>query len=151
MSLNLRVIQTSEIDEILAFEQRRLIETMPNEEDRVFASWHARWRKEALEHLLPLGWSYLARSPDDDTLVGYFIAQPLLFFEGQTQSLWVEHLASTSLQARDALTDLAYRVSREKHFQRVYFPNQTSILNSVKPFKPEEWNPQTIFIKTTKA
>ena len=29
---------------------------------------------------------------DQDQILGYFIAQPLLFFEGQTQNLWVEHV-----------------------------------------------------------
>ncbi len=150
MSLNLRIIQPSEIDDILAFEQKRLQETIPNEADRTFALWHSRSRKESLEHYLPMGWSFLARD-NDDQLVGYFVAQPLLFFDGQTQSLWVEHLQSSSLQARDALTDLAYRLSREKHFQRVYYPNQPHILNSIRPLKPEEWNSQALFVKTTKA
>lgn len=150
MSLTLRVIQTSEIDEILEYEQRRLADLFPDEHDRMFQAWNSKWRKEALEHYLPMGWSFLARDTEG-TLVGYFLGQPLLFFDGQTQSLWVEHLQSSSLQARDSLTDLAYRLSREKHFQRVYFPNNTSIMNSVRPLKPEEWNSQTLFLKTTKA
>ena len=150
MSLTLQVIQVSEIEEILDYENRRLVETVPNEEDRMFEAWHSKWRKEALEHYLPMGWSFLARD-SDGSLAGYFLGQPLLFFDGQTQSLWVEHLQSSSLQARDSLTELAYKLSREKHFQRVYFPNNPKILNSVKPYKPEEWNPTTLFIKTTKA
>ena len=149
MSLTLQVIQTSELEEIFDFEQRRLVETVPSEEDRMFQTWASRWRKEYLEHFLPQGWSFLARD-QDGSLVGYFLAQPLLFFDGQTQSLWVEHLQSNSLQARDSLTELAYKLSREKHFQRVYFPNNPTIMNSVRPFKPEEWNAQTLFIKTTK-
>jgi hypothetical protein len=149
MSLTLQVIQISELDEILDYENRRQAELVADENERTFQAWHARWRKESLEHYLKLGWSFLARS-DDQALVGYFLAQPMLFFEGHTQSLWVEYLQTSSLQARDSLTELAYRLSREKHFQRVYFPNQTSILNSVRQFKSEEWNPQTLFIKTTK-
>ena len=150
MSLTLQVIQTSELDEIFDFEQRRLVETFPQEEDRMFQTWSSRWRKEALEHFLPQGWSFLARD-QDGVLVGYFLAQPLLFFDGQTQSLWVEHLQTSSLQARDSLTELAYKLSREKHFQRVYFPNNPTIMNSVRPYKPEEWNAQTLFLKTTKS
>jgi hypothetical protein len=150
MSLNLRVIQPTEIDEILEYENRRLTELVPNETDRMFQAWHSRWRKESLEHYIPQGWSFLARDVDN-SLIGYFLAQPLLFFDGQTQSLWVEHLQSSSLQARDSLTELAYKLSREKHFQRVYFPNNPTILNSVRPYKPEEWNAQTLFVKTTKA
>jgi hypothetical protein len=150
MSLNLRVIEAAEADQIIEFEQKRLVESTPNEMDRVMAGWHARWRKESLEHYLKMGWSFLAMD-DNNQLIGYFLGQPLLFFDGQTQSLWVEHLQASSLQARDALTDLAYRLSREKHFQRVYFPNQPHILNSIRPLKPEEFGPQTIFLKTTKT
>lgn len=150
MSLTLQVIQVSEIDEILEYEQRRLNESGASESDRMFQSWHARWRKESLEHYLPMGWSFSARDADG-VLIGYFLAQPLLFFDGQTQSLWVDYLQSSSLQGRDSLTELAYKLSREKHFQRVYFPNQTSIVNSVRPFKPEEWNAQTLFLRTTKT
>ncbi|MBX2996197.1 MAG: hypothetical protein KF681_15330 [Bdellovibrionaceae bacterium] len=150
MSLNLRIIEASEADKILEFEQKRLQETIVNEADRTFAAWHARWRKESLEHYLKLGWSFLALDQDNQ-LVGYFLGQPLLFFDGQTQSLWIEHLQSSSLQARDALTDLAYRLAREKHFQRVYFPNQPHIQNSIRPMKPEDWASPTLFLKTTKV
>ncbi len=150
MSLTLQVIQPTEIEEILEYEQRRLSELVPNENDRMFQSWHARWRKESLEHFIPMGWSFHARD-EAGMLVGYFLAQPLLFFDGQTQSLWVEYVQSSSLQGRDSLTELACKISREKHFQRVYFPNNPSVMNSVRPFKPEEWNAQTLFIKTTKV
>lgn len=158
MSIDLRVVQVSEIDEIIDFEQKKLRDIVPDENERMIQSWHARWRKEALEHYLALGWSFLARdrsqpSPfsEEGLLVGYFIAQPLLFLEGQTQSLWVEHIQYTSLQVRDSLCELAYKLSREKHFQKVYFPSSPAIVNSVKPFGPSEWNPQAIQLKTTKA
>lgn len=150
MSLNLRIIEATEVDLILDYEQRRTVEQFPNEMDRMFNSWHSKARKEALIHYLPMGWSFMA-TDHDSQLVGYFLGQPLLFFDGQTQSLWIEHLQFSSLQARDALTELAYRLSREKHFQRVYFPNQPQILNSIKPFHPEEWNSQALFVKTTKV
>lgn len=158
MSLSLRIILPAEIDEILDFENRKLAEQVPNETDRQLQSWSTRWRREALEHYLPLGWSFLARdtaqpSPysPDGLLVGYFIAQPMLFVDGQTQSLWVEHLQYSSLQARDELCDLAYRLSREKHFQRVYFAKVPAIMNAVKQAGAEDWNPQVVFLRTTKA
>jgi hypothetical protein len=149
MTLSMTTMQPGDLDEIIDFENKKLKETIANEDDRMVASWNARWRKESLEHYLPMGWSFLAR--DQGQLVGYFIAQPLLFVQGQTQSLWVEHLQYSSLQARDELCELAYRLSREKHFQNVYFPNTTPIMNSVKPFRAEEWNPQVVSIKTTKV
>jgi len=158
MSLFCRVIQTQDLQEILDFENKKLQELIPDEMERTLHSWNVRWRKEALEHYFSLGWSFLARdkdkpSPysDEGLLVGYFIAQPLLFLDGQTQSLWVEHLQYGSLQARDELCELAYKLSREKHFQKVFFPNASGINNSISSFKAEVWNPAVMHIKTTKA
>lgn len=158
MSLSLRIIQVGEIDEILEYENRKLAEQIPNEIDRELHAWNTRWRRESLEHYIPMGWSFLARDPSQPSphspeglLVGYFIAQPMLFLDGQTQSLWVEHLQYSSLMARDGLCDLAYRLSREKHFQRVYFSKVPAIMNSIKQAGAEDWNPQVVYIRTTKA
>jgi hypothetical protein len=158
MSLYLRVIQSSDLEEILEFEQAKLRETVVDEDERIFAAWHSRWRKESLEHYIPMGWSFLARDRNMATeqlpegpLVGYFLAQPLLFFAGQTQSLWVEHMQFQALQARDELCELAYRLSREKHFQKVLFPESATVMNAVKSFKPTNWNPQVLSVASTKA
>lgn len=157
MSLSLRVIIPAEVEEIYDFDYRKLTEFIPDEIERDLASWNARWRKESLEHHIPLGWSYLARDPSqasafssEGLLQGYFIAQPLLFFEGHTQSLWVEHLQFASLQARDELCELAMKLAREKHFQRVYFPKVSAIMNCIKKWGAEEWSPQVAYIVTTK-
>lgn len=158
MSLFCRILQASDLDEIFEFEQKKLAEQIPDEAERMVAHWNSRWRKEALEHYAPMGWSFLARDPQiksersaEGELVGYFIAQPLLFFQGQTQNLWVEHLAYTSLQARDELCDLAYRLSREKHFQRVFFPNYSGLQNSLAAYRAELWQSDAWMIKTTKS
>lgn len=158
MALFCRVIQLPDLQEILDFENKKLQELIPDEMERTLHSWNVRWRKEALEHYFSLGWSFLVRdkdktSPysDEGLLVGYFMAQPLLFVDGQTQSLWVEHLQYASLQARDELCELAYKLSREKHFQKVFFPNVSGINNSISSFKAEVWNPTVMHIKTTKA
>lgn len=158
MSLFCRIIQISDLQEIIDHETRKLVETIPDENDRTIHAWHARWRKESLEHYLPLGWSFLARDTDvvspaskEGALVGYFIAQPFLFVDGMTQSLWVEHLSYSSLQARDELCELAYKLAREKHFQRVFFPNVGGISNSVAAFKPETWSSPVLCVKTSKV
>lgn len=157
MSFYCRVMQKEDIEELLDFEKKKLIEIEQNEIEREFIQWNSRWRKESLEHYAQMGWSFLARNPDlksnysnEGLLVGYFTAQPLLFLEGQTQSLWVEHLSYSTLQARDELVEIAYKLSRDKHFQRVYFLNNQGVINSVNALKPEAWNPQMIYIKTTK-
>ncbi len=158
MSLYCRVIQLSDLPEISQFEQVKLVQNIADENERTFFSWSARWRPESLEHYLPMGWSFLARDTEtpssfskEGTLVGYFLAQPFLFMDGQTQTLWVEHLNYSTLQARDELCDLAQRLSREKHFQRVLFPNLPGIANSITTMKAEPWQPSVFSVKTTKS
>ena len=158
MSLYCRVIQLSDLSEISQFEQEKLVQNIADENERTFHSWSARWRPEALEHYLPMGWSFLARDTEtasphstEGTLVGYFLAQPFLFMDSQTQTLWVEHLNYSTLQARDELCDLAQRLSREKHFQRVLFPNVPGIANSITTMKSESWQPSVFSVKTTKS
>lgn len=158
MSLYCRVALVSDISEIIDFEKKKLADTIPDEMEREMAAWNSRWREESLNHYLPLGWSFLIRDQmqasefsKEGLLVGYFIAQPLLFFDGQTQSLWVEHIQFSSLEARDGLCDLAYRMSREKHFQKVLYPNSNAILNSIKQMKASPWEPPTYEVKTTKV
>lgn len=157
MSLYCRVIQESDFQEVTDFENKKMQDAYPDESERMIASWNSKHRPEALKHYLALGWSFLIRDPgttssysSEGLLVGYFIAQPLLFLDGQTQSLWVEHVQYSSLQARDELCELAYKLAREKHLQRVYFPNENGVPNSVKAFKVDTWQPGTLFVKTTK-
>lgn len=149
--LDCRVILADDLQDILDLENKKLQDMYPDEADRMIAGWNSKFRVEALNHYIPLGWSFLARDPESKALVGYFIAQPLLFFDGQTQSLWVEHVQYTSLQARDELCELAYKLGREKHLQRVYFPNDNGVPNSIKSFKSETWTPGTLSVKTTKG
>ncbi len=157
MSLYLQVIDTKDIEEIIAFEERKLQESISNPFDQKMAAWNARWRRESLEHYIPLGWSFLARDKEsssvnaDGTLVGYILCQPMVFVDGQTQSLWVEHIQYASLQARDELCDLAVRLSKEKHFQKVIFPSVGSISNAIKSYGADTWTPQMLQVKTTKT
>ncbi|MEN0058384.1 MAG: hypothetical protein AAGB31_06080 [Bdellovibrio sp.] len=151
MSLFCRVIQTEDLQNILALENKKLQEAYPDEAERTIAGWNSKFRVEALNHYIALGWSFLACDPDDGSLAGYFIAQPLLFLDGQTQTLWVEHVQYSSLQARDELCELAYKLGREKHLQRVYFPHDNGVPNSIKAFKADLWQPGTLAVKTTKG
>ena len=150
MSLFCRVIQADDLQDIQDLENRKLQEAYPDEMESMMAGWNSKFRVEALNHYIGLGWSFLARD-EENKLMGYLIAQPLLFFDGHTQSLWVEHVQYCSLQARDELCELAYKLGREKHLQRVYFPNDNGVPNSVKSFKPDPWTPGTLSVKTTKG
>lgn len=151
MSLYCKVILPEDLQDILDLENKKLQEAYPDEMERMMAGWSSKFRVEALNHYIPLGWSFLARDAETHTLMGYFIAQPLLFLDGQTQSLWVEHVQHSSLQARDELCELAYKLGREKHLQRVYFPQENGVPNSVKSFKPEPWQSGALSVKTTKG
>jgi hypothetical protein len=158
MSLFFRIATLEDLVEIQEFETKKLHETVSDSMEREIQSWNSKWRKEALEHYLPSGWSFMARDPavqsshsDEGQLVGYFLAQPMLFFDGQTQSLWVEHVAYSSLQSRDEICDLAYRLSKEKHFQRVYFPNSSLVQNSISHLKPHGFTQAAVYINTTKV
>ncbi len=151
MSLYCKVILAEDLQEILDLENKKLQEAYPDEMERMMAGWNSKFRIEALNHYIPMGWSFLARDNETHKLMGYFIAQPLLFLDGQTQSLWVEHVQHCSLQARDELCELAYKLGREKHLQRVYFPHENGVPNSISSFKPETWKPGTISVKTTKG
>ena len=117
--IQFQVIGPSDIDEIYAFAERRSLQAIPDETARTFFSWSAKWRREALEHYLKLGWSFVARLEGET--VGFFLAQPFMFFRGQTQTVWVEHIESTDEHVRRALMEIVVRVGREKHMQRVLF------------------------------
>lgn len=157
MSLFCRVIEPSELEEVFEFESKKIQESFQDPTEAAIQIWNSRWRKESLEHYLSSGWSFLARDSElestfsnEGMLLGYFIAQPLIFFDGQTQCLWVEHISFSSLQVRDSLCELAYKLCREKHFQRLLLPNLAGIGNSVAAYKPEAWGPNILSIKTSK-
>ena len=146
------------IDEILFYENNKIKEIHSSEIEQSMIRWNSRWRQESLEHYLKLGWSFILRDNEvsnphstDGVLLGYFLAQPLLFLDGQTQSLWIEHISYINLSARDQLCEFAYKLSREKHFQKVYFPSQGSVLNSVNILKATPWIPEVVQVFTTKV
>ena len=148
----------SEIEEIIQFEKAKLASEIEDEMTREIESWNARWRKEALEFYLPMGWSFLIRDTskkseysDEGLLLGYFIGQPLLFFDNQTQTLWIEHMCFQSKDIQDQLCDLAYRLAREKHLQKVLFSSSAQVEKSGLIIPQTKWSPDVIQVKTTKA
>lgn len=149
MSLHCRVIQTSDVAQILKFENQKLKDLFPDPVEREFAGWKSKAREESLNFYIPLGWSLLVE--EDSQIFGFALAQPLLFLNGLTQSLWVEYISTASLEGRDLLVDSLYRLAREKHFQGVYFPSEDAkVLNSVQRFKPDSWSHSPLFVATTR-
>ena len=78
------------------------------------------------------------------------MGQALLFIDKQTQSLWVEYVSASSSEIFTELVDVAYRLSREKHFQKVLFSDvvQKQPLVKTLPFVP--WERSVTYLKTTK-
>jgi hypothetical protein len=122
MPVEFKVLRLEDKDRILALE-KAVAAAAPdfNPLEAEMASWHARWRPEALDHYLPLGWSFGAFDPDRNELKGYLLAQPLLFFRGLTQSLWVEWLRASDPAVAASLAEVAYKWARDKHLQQVLY------------------------------
>ncbi len=127
MSLEYKILEPRDLDAILEYEKQKLQQGIEDEAEREMASWSAPWRREALEHYLPLGWSFAAweKIPDGPfVLKGYFLAQPQTFTRSLTQSLWMEHISwpHNDTSIKDSLLEIAYRLCREKHFQTLLVP-----------------------------
>ena len=108
-----RILSASEAEEVYQFSKVRAPGSDP------FFEWSAPWRKESLEHYLKLGWSMARREPHTGKLMGYALAQPVLFFRGQTQTVWIEHVEAETPALVADLIDTLVRIAREKHMQRV--------------------------------
>lgn len=150
MTIEFQVLGLSDLDEVYGFAERRLVQSMPDETERMFHSWQVRWRREALEHYLKLGWSFIARDTEGRTL-GFFLGQPFLFFRGQTQTLWVEHIEAHDSAVREALIDVAVRVAREKHLQRVLIADADQFKQELERWTWAPLNESIAEIKTTKG
>ncbi len=147
MPLEFQVLSLTDIDEIYQYADARLALSIPDPQLRTFESWTAKWRRESLEHYLPLGWSFIVR--ENQKVVGYFLGQPFLFFRGQTQTLWIEHLEANSPEIMAALADVAVGVAREKHFQRVLFA--ADLRTNLEKWRPSPVSDVIIEIKTSKG
>lgn len=149
MNTEYRIAQSADLDAIYQFAEAQLKISLPDDAERMMKIWDSRFRKEALEHYLRLGWSFVA-TDKTGKLVGYFLGQPLLFFEGQTQTLWVEDVKADSEDVIADLVEIAYRLSRDKHFQKVILPDSTQSALVVKNIKFQNQSSSTIWCKTTK-
>jgi hypothetical protein len=131
--MNIRVLLPEDKDVILAFARARhdLLHEDPME--RELQSWTAPWRAEALDHYLKLGWSYGAFA--NGKLIGFLLAQPILFFRALTQTLWVESLISENLEITQNLLDTVHKWARDKHFQCVWVEGQEELREQAKNLK----------------
>lgn len=86
-----------------------------------FEEWSAPWREESLNHYLPQGWCLGAYQNDE--LCGYLLAQPILFWMSNTQTLWVETVSGATPEIEDQLLQASIGWSKDKHLQRVVMRN----------------------------
>ncbi len=147
MTFDIRILQSSDLDAVLQFERSRL---KGDSLELDMTEWHAPWRKEALEHYLPQGWSFSLWLNNE--LKAYYIAQPQLFSRGLTQTLWIEHLSASTQAETDQLLELAYKLCREKHFQKLIIrrSEEEAHLSTGLPLKLEKHQDHLFEIKTSR-
>ncbi len=146
----IKTLCEKDVDLVLSFEKEKLKNTTDNPVQAELDSWSAPWRKESLEHYLPLGWSFGFFDSVTNDFLGYFLAQPLLFYRGLTQNLWVEHFSYSEGSSAEEMLDVAYRTARSKHFQSVLFYNCDSYSDHLGFVKTEKLSENTLLVKTTK-
>ena len=146
---NYRIAQAEDLENIYIYAEAQLKNEISDDMERMMAIWESRFRKEALEHYLKLGWSFVAEN-HENKICGFFLGQPLLFFQAQTQTLWVECIFANNNKIKAELVDIAYKLSRDKHFQQVLFPENVQNLNFEKPIVFQKIKDPIVWVKTTK-
>ena len=111
-------------------------------------SWQSSWRKESLKHYCGSGWSFVAF--EEDRLQGYVLAQPLLFFNNWTQSLWLEHLSFHSDRAGTELMDVCIRWAKTKHLQKLLVNTKTETHSWIQKRFPSFKRADYLHLSTTK-
>lgn len=144
-----RIAQQQDVEAAFNFAYQKNKDDSQSEIENQMMVWNSYFRKESLEHYFKTGWSFLAET-EDKNLVGFFMAQPLLFLDKQTQSLWVELIQAENDEIYTELLDIAYRLSREKHFQKVLFSEDVQKIKLTKNFSFQPLERKISYLKTTK-
>jgi hypothetical protein len=149
IEITYRIAQLDDVENVFNYESKKHFNSELDEIENQIIIWNSFFRKEALEHYFKTGWSFLALDSQQN-IVGFFMGQALLFLDKQTQSLWVEYISASTPEIYTELVDIAYRLSREKHFQKVLYSDvvQKSNLTKELPFK--QWERNVSYLKTTK-
>lgn len=150
MSINYRIAQIADVQQVYQFAEDKLRLEIPDDMELMMAVWNSRFRKEALEHYLKMGWSFVAYD-ENQKILGFFIAQPFLFFQGDTQTLWVEMITAVDFKIEAELAEIAIKLSRDKHLQKVILPKSVETLRFENSnFKFQKWSDDCVWVKTTK-
>lgn len=144
-----RIAQIEDVESVFNYEYKKNFDSGSDEIENQIMVWNSFFRKESLEHYFKTGWSFLAIDTEQN-IVGFFMGQALLFMDKQTQSLWVEYVSASDPQIFTELVDIAYRLSREKHFQKVLFSDVVQGQTLTKSFPFKQWERSVSYLKTTK-
>lgn len=123
----IKIMTLENLEETLQFEMDRLPGSDGIEKEML--SWHAKWRREALNHYLPQGWSFIKKN--NGKISGYVLCQPILFFQGWTQTLWIEHVAAIDQKNGLEMLEIAYRWAKDKHLQKVFFKQELDFAEQI--------------------
>ncbi len=148
-SITYRIAQLDDVEKVYDFEVTQNFQDDHDSFENKMLVWDSSYRKESLEHHFKLGWSFVAIDANEE-IAGFFLGQPLLFVDKQTQTLWVEYVSAKSDDILTELIDIAYKLSREKHFQKVLLSSSVTERTLSKPFPFQVWDRQTVSLKTTK-
>jgi hypothetical protein len=147
--INYKIAQAEDLEKIYSYAEAQIKKEIPDDMERMIAIWESRFRKEALEHYLKMGWSFIAENQNQE-MTGFFLGQPLLFFQGQTQTLWVECIFADNQKIKSELVEIAYKLSRDKHFQQVLFPEDVQNLTFEKQIPFQKIKDSIVWARTTK-
>lgn len=128
--MELRILLPEFKDAVIAYAKGRLAALEKDPMELEMKSWSARWRGEALDHYLKLGWSFGLF--EGDKLRGFILGQPFLFHRGLTQTLWIEHLEADDDSISATLLDCASKWARDKHFQCVLLEDGPNSFKEIK-------------------
>lgn len=113
----------------LCLEDKELVESLAafscgdwKDPEDIFLLWKSSFREESLNHYLNMNWCFGCFS--GGALVGVILLQPMLFFNGLTQVLWVESLKALDVEVEKVLLEVSYKTAREKHLQTMVFSEQ---------------------------
>jgi hypothetical protein len=136
-----RVVKEHEIDDVFQFAEKLHKKQHLDSGEDLFAAemaaWNAPWRRESLQHYLKLGWSMACWSEDESDLLGFSLAQPLLFYKGLTQTLWLELIMATDQSTELGLLEVSYKWARDKHLQNLALNPSLKPLAQISDYKFE--------------
>lgn len=148
--VEIKSLRIEDAEQILALEREALAAQGLDEIHAQMQEWKSLWREESLKHYIPKGWSFGVFDQDSGKLQSYFIAKVIPFFRSYTQVLWIEHINANSIEQSEALFEVAYRYSREKHLQQMFFSNCSWIDFSLSGKSPKKLDEEFYYLKTTR-